>query len=143
VKAGLVSNFLLSSLSVLPSVKVACEEGRLTCRIAGFPNRSTKNDAAYSVYERLPFTRPKLPDILSCQAEARRLFFTRSEVLFHRFPGAQIFINKSLLIRCSRKYFVNGKAAAQQLCAACEAEKKRIETLYSAKVRLAKCDQHT
>jgi len=87
-------------------------------------------------------TRPKLPESLSCQAEASHLFFTLLKFDFTDFLVHKSLFANSLLIRSSRKHIVNGKAAEQQLCAACEAVKKRKERLYSAKVRLAKCNQH-
>jgi len=61
-------------------------------------------------------TPTKLPDILSCQAEAKRftLSLTLFRVSFQRFPDAQIFIYKRLLISGSRKYFVDGMAKEQQ-----------------------------
>jgi len=78
------------------------------------PN-ANNNEAAYLVDEQFLILRPKLPDILSCQAETRDLAFTRFEVRFHRLhgAGAQIFIYKSLLFSSSRKYF-DGATAHQQ-----------------------------
>jgi len=52
-----------------------------------------------------------VPDILSCQAEARRLALTRFEDQFHGFPSAQIFICKRLLISSNRKCFDDGSTA--------------------------------
>jgi len=85
------------------------------------PN-ATNNEAAYSLYEHLSNSLLKLPDILSCQAETRRLALTLIKFVF-----ADILVHKSvykrlLISSSSRNSFDDGAIAeTANACTACAA----------------------
>ena len=77
----------------MPSVAVACEEWlSLHAEMLVSPNAT--NEAASSLYEYWFSSRLKLPDTLSCQAEARRLALTTLIVRFTDFLVHQSLFTK-------------------------------------------------